>query len=99
MSNTSREQILSVIRANIPPQRVEHPQIPAFTRTDTNLKATFERHLEKAGGAAHNTENQAEAQARVASLHPAAKVICSPFPKFPVPGAWRRFAIHTSWRT
>jgi hypothetical protein len=32
MSNTSRAQILSAIRANIPPTRVERPQIPVFKR-------------------------------------------------------------------
>jgi L-lactate dehydrogenase complex protein LldG len=83
MSNISREQILSTIRANIPPARVEHPRIPVFRRADTNLKATFERHLEEAGGAAHNIENGTEAQAKLASLHPAAQVICSAVPEIP----------------
>jgi len=83
MSNSSRDQILSVIRANIPQGRVEHPQIPTFRRTDTNLKATFERHLEKAGAAAHDIGTRAEAQAKLTSLHPAAQVICSAVPEIP----------------
>ena len=83
MSNTSRAQILSAIRANIPPGRVEHPQIPVFKNADTNLKATFERHLEEAGGAAHNIESGTDAQAKLASLHPAAQVICSAVPEIP----------------
>jgi L-lactate dehydrogenase complex protein LldG len=83
MSNSSREQILSAIRANIPPGRVEHPQIPVFKKADTNLKATFERHLEEAGGAAHNIESRTDAQAKLASLHPAAQVICSAVPEIP----------------
>jgi L-lactate dehydrogenase complex protein LldG len=83
MSNTSREQILSAIRANIPPGRVEHPQIPVFKNADTNLKATFERHLEEAGGAAHNIECGTDAQAKLASLFPAARVICSAVPEIP----------------
>ena len=83
MSNNSREQILSAVRSNIPPGRVEHPQIPAFGRADANLKATFERHLEEAGGAAHNIGTRAEAQAKLASLHPTAKVICSALPEIP----------------
>ena len=82
MSNNSREQILSAIRANIP-EAIEHPQIPVFRRTDTNLKATFERHLEEAAGAAHDIGSGAEAQAKLASLHPTAKVICSAVPEIP----------------
>jgi L-lactate dehydrogenase complex protein LldG len=92
MSNTSREQILSAIHANIPPGPVEHPQIPIFRRAETDLKATFERHLEKAGGAAHNIGNRAEAQAKLASLHPTAKVICSAVPE--IPGTRRAETIH-----
>ncbi|HTB14842.1 MAG TPA: LUD domain-containing protein [Bryobacteraceae bacterium] len=81
MSNTSREQILSAIRANIPPGPIEHPRIPVFSRADEPLKLIFERHLEKAAGAAYNIANRAEAQAKLASLHPEAKVICSTVPE------------------
>jgi len=73
MPPNSREQIFSSLRANIPPERVEHPQIPAFRRAATNLKSTFEKHLQDAGGAAHDIENPAAAQAKVASLHPTAQ--------------------------
>jgi L-lactate dehydrogenase complex protein LldG len=83
MPPNSREQIFSSIRANIPPERVEHPQIPAFRRAATNLKSTFEKHLQDAGGAAHDIENPAAAQAKVASLHPTAQVICSAVPEIP----------------
>jgi len=83
MLKNSREQILSAIRANIPPEPVEHPRIPVFRSVDTNLKTTFEKDLEKAGGAAHNIGNRAEGQAKVASLHPTAKVICSAVPEIP----------------
>jgi L-lactate dehydrogenase complex protein LldG len=83
MPDNSREQILAAIRANLPPGRVETPLIPVFRKPDTNLKATFERHLQEAGGAAHNIENRAEAQATVASLHPTATVICSAVPEIP----------------
>jgi len=83
MSNTSREQILSAIRANIPPGRVEHPQIPVFKRADTNLKTTFEKHLPDAGGVAHNIESGTGAQAKLAALHSAAQVICSAVPEIP----------------
>jgi L-lactate dehydrogenase complex protein LldG len=92
MSNTSREQILSAIRANIPPGPVEHPQIPVFRRADDHLKFAFERHLEEAGGAAHNIGNRAEAQAQLAALHPTAKVICSAVAE--IPGTRRAETIH-----
>jgi L-lactate dehydrogenase complex protein LldG len=83
MSNSSREQILSSIRANLPSERVEHPRIPTFRTADTNLKATFERHLEEAGGAAHDLKSRTELQAKLASLHPEAQVICSAVPEIP----------------
>jgi L-lactate dehydrogenase complex protein LldG len=83
MPNNSREQILSAIRANIPREPVEHPQIPVFRRVDANLKATFEKHLQEAGGAAHDIENRTVAQAKLASLHPTAQVVCSAVPEIP----------------
>jgi L-lactate dehydrogenase complex protein LldG len=81
MSNSNRERILSSIRANIPPRRVDHPPIPAFQRSDVDLKALFEQNLEAAGGAAHEVGNRAEAEAKLASLHPKAQVICSAVPE------------------
>jgi L-lactate dehydrogenase complex protein LldG len=91
MSNNSRDQILSAIRANVPREAVEHPRIPAFTRADTNLKSTFEEHLQGVGGAAHDIRDKAEAQAKLASLHPTARVICSAVPE--IPGTRRAEAI------
>jgi len=70
---------------------VEHPQIPLFRRAETDLKATFEEHLQRAGGAAHDIRNPAEAQAKVTSLHPTAQVICSAVPE--IPGTRRAEAI------
>jgi L-lactate dehydrogenase complex protein LldG len=83
MPSNSREQILSTIRANIPRERVEYPQIPAFRRADGQLKSVFEKHLQGAGGAAHDVQNRTEAQAKLASLHPTAQVICSAVPEIP----------------
>jgi L-lactate dehydrogenase complex protein LldG len=83
MPNNSREQILSGVRANIPRDRVEHPRIPVFGKAELDLKSTFEKHLQAAGGAAYDIENRAEAQAKVASLHPTAQVICSAVPEIP----------------
>jgi len=81
MSNNSRELILSNIRANIPPQPVEHPPIPVFNRSDVDLKSSFERHLEEAGGAAHQIGSGREAEAKLAALHSKAQVICSAVPE------------------
>jgi len=91
MSTNSREQILSAIRAKIPREPVEHPQIRVFRKTDAHLKSTFEKHLQEAGGTAHDIESHIEAQAKLASLHPTARVICSAVPE--VPGTRRAEAI------
>lgn len=78
--NSSRADILSSIRANIP-KPVEHPGIPAFQPPAGSLKAPFEDHLQKAGGAAHEVESAAEVKVRLAELHRGAKVICSAVPE------------------
>ena len=83
MSNSSREQILSSIRANIPPKRVKHPPIPVFNKLEVDLKSSFQRHLEEAGGAAHEIGSRPEAEAKLASLHSQAQVICSAVPEIP----------------
>jgi L-lactate dehydrogenase complex protein LldG len=83
MSNNSREQILLAIRANIPRERVEHPEILVFTKPDAHLKSVFEKRLQEAGGAAHDIESRTEAQAKLASLHPTAQVVCSAVPEIP----------------
>jgi L-lactate dehydrogenase complex protein LldG len=83
MSNSSREQILSSIRANTPAKRVEHPPIPVFNRSGVNLKSCFERRLEEAGGGAHEIGSRPEAEAKFASLHSKAQVICSAVPEIP----------------
>jgi L-lactate dehydrogenase complex protein LldG len=83
MPSSSREQILSATRASIPPGPIDHPPIPVFRRANEDLKLLFEKHLERAGGAAHEIGTPADAQAKLASLHPAAKVICSAVPEIP----------------
>jgi L-lactate dehydrogenase complex protein LldG len=83
MSNGNRERILSNIRANIPSIRVEHPTVPVFYRPDVELRSSFERHLADAGGAAHEIGSLSEAEAKLASLHPKALVICSAVPEIP----------------
>jgi L-lactate dehydrogenase complex protein LldG len=81
MSNTSRENILSAIRNNLPKQTVEHPQIPAFQRPAEPLKAVFEERLKEAGGEAHDPGSAADAEAKLMALHPGAKVVCSAVPE------------------
>jgi L-lactate dehydrogenase complex protein LldG len=80
-SNSSREDILSAVRNNLPKQKVEHPQIPVFRRPTGSLKAAFEEHLQKAGGAAHDIGSPAEAEVKLTILHPDAKVVCSAVPE------------------
>jgi L-lactate dehydrogenase complex protein LldG len=91
MPNNSREQILSAIRANIPRVPVEYPRIPVFGKADAPLKSTFEKHLQQAGGVAHDIPNRTEAQAQLALLHPTAKVICSAVSE--IPGTRRAEAV------
>lgn len=76
-SNSSRETILGAIRSSLPKNEVEHPRIPRFQRSDERLKTEFERHLQEAGGVAYDVATAAEAEAKLMTLHPGAKVICS----------------------
>jgi L-lactate dehydrogenase complex protein LldG len=77
----SRQHILNAIRKNAPPQKVEHPGIPAFEWIGGPVKAVFVQRLEEAGGAAHEIATSAEAEARLKALHPDAKVVCSAVPE------------------
>jgi L-lactate dehydrogenase complex protein LldG len=80
-SNNSRDAILEGIRSSLPQNKVEHPQIPVFQRTDRPLQSEFEQHLQQAGGAAYQVSSVAEAEAKLMALHPGAKVICSAVPE------------------
>jgi L-lactate dehydrogenase complex protein LldG len=77
----SRESILADIRKNLPQQRISRPEIPAFLNPDRPLRAIFEEHLTKAGAVAHAVASPAEAAAKLATLHPSAKVVCSAVPE------------------
>ena len=86
MENTSssRQAILNAIRYSnflLPKQEAELPQIPVFQRPDMPLKPEFEVHLQKAGGAVHDVDSAADAEAILKTLHPDAKVICSAVPE------------------
>jgi L-lactate dehydrogenase complex protein LldG len=77
----SREVILAAIRSNLPKEAVEHPRLPVFQRPNQALKSEFELLLQEAGGASHDVGNIAKAEAKLATLHPGAKVICSAVPE------------------
>ena len=80
----SRAAILNAIRYSnllFSKEEVELPQIRVFQRGDNPLKAEFEVHLQKAGGAAHDVGSAAEAEAILKALHPDATVICSAVPE------------------
>ena len=77
----SRESILADIRKNLPQQQVSRPEIPAFPNPDRPLRVIFEEHLAKAGAVAHPVASPAEAAAKLATLHPSAKVVCSAVPE------------------
>jgi L-lactate dehydrogenase complex protein LldG len=82
-SNSSREAILEAIRSSLPKNKVEHPRIPVFQRSDRPLRSEFEQHLQQAGGIAHDVGTVAEAEAKLMTLHPRAMVICSAVPEIP----------------
>jgi L-lactate dehydrogenase complex protein LldG len=78
---TSRQHILNAIRNNAPPQKVQHPEIPNFDWIGGPIKETFVRRLEEAGGAAHDIATPAQAEARLKTLYPDVKVVCSAVPE------------------
>ena len=80
-SNSSRAAILEAIRSSLPKNKVEHPRIPVFQRMDKPFKPEFEQHLQQAGGIAHDVGTAAEAEAKLMTLHPGAKVVCSAVPE------------------
>lgn len=79
--NSSREAIFQSIRRNLPATKVAHPGIPPSRVPHTNLKQEFEWWLKDAGGEAFDLGSPAEAEARLAALHPTATVICSAVPE------------------
>jgi len=80
-ANSRRETILRSIRTNLPKVEVEHPGVRAFQAPSGSLKAIFEKRLKEAGGAAHDVVSLADAESKLALLHPDAKVICSAVPE------------------
>jgi L-lactate dehydrogenase complex protein LldG len=91
-STTSRESILAAIRQNLPQPRVSRPDIPVYPGPERPLRLVFEERLVKAGAAAHPVGSAADAAAKLAALHPAAKVVCSAVPE--ISGTRRAEDVH-----
>ena len=82
MTASSREEILSAVRRNLPLYpKVQHPGIPLFQHPSRSFRTAFIDHLVKAGGAAHDTHNPDEAARLITALHPGAEVVCSAVPE------------------
>jgi L-lactate dehydrogenase complex protein LldG len=81
IQTSSREAILHNLRSSIPTAKVEHPGIPEFEWKTDDLRAEFELRLREAGGDSHAVSSPEEARAKLAELHPHAKVICSAVPE------------------
>ena len=88
----SRDSILGAIRKNLPQPPVSHPKIPVFPPAERPLRALFEERLTKAGAIAHAVASAADAAAKVATLHPSAKVVWSAVPE--IPGTRRAEDVH-----
>ncbi len=78
---TRREMILGNVRKLMPGKKVAHPQIPEFRRTNSSLKRDFESRLLQAAGKSYDVSSPADAAAKLAELHPHARVICSAVPE------------------
>lgn len=84
--NEAKNFILNAIRANKPaiaqtiPQ-AEKPVIPDFPKSDKPLLDEFKESLVAGGGTWHEISDETEAQTRIKTLHPDAKVICSAIPE------------------
>jgi len=71
---------------------VSRPEIPVFPRAERPLRALFEERLAQAGAVAHAVASSADAAAKLATLHPSAKIICSAVPE--LPGTRRSEDVH-----
>ena len=79
---SSRDTILAKVRRNEPQQKVQLPEIPTFAGYDSDRVSCFQSTLERMGGRAFTLSSAAEIQAKVTSLFPDAKIICSTVPEF-----------------
>jgi L-lactate dehydrogenase complex protein LldG len=73
---TSRDAILSAVRANVPPSR-PMPQVPTFPKIAHSLVDDFAAALTRMGGKLAKAQTSADLQQVVGSLFPHANVICS----------------------
>ena len=74
---TSRDTILAAVRRNEPKKKVQLPAIPVFAGYDADRIPKFQSNLERMGGRSFALAGPAEVEAKITSLFPEAKVICS----------------------
>jgi len=77
---TSRDAILSAVRANAPPLR-PMPQVPAFAKIEHSLVDDFAAALTRMGGKLAKAQTSADLQQLIGALFPQANVICSAAPE------------------
>jgi L-lactate dehydrogenase complex protein LldG len=73
---TSRDAILTAVRANVPPSR-PMPQVPTFAKIAHSLVDDFAAAFTRMGGKLAKAQSSADLQQLVGSLFPQANVICS----------------------
>lgn len=66
---------------SIPEYLREKPAIPTFPKSDKPLLDEFKESLVAGGGTWHEVTNETEAQTRIKTLHPDARIICSATPE------------------
>ena len=79
---SARDAILTAVRSNVPRPPVPVPDIPRFAGGG-GLLETFRSQLELMGGRSFGVADAVAAQAKVAELFPAAKVVCSAVREMP----------------
>ena len=79
---SARDAILAAVRSNVPRPPVPLPDIPRVAGGRAVLE-TFRAQLELMGGRSFEVADAVAAQAKLAELFPAAKVVCSAVPEIP----------------
>ena len=87
MVRSSREAILAWVRANLPPAEAPPPDAESPGGPPGLLVQRFESALEALGGRSWRVTSAGEAAAKIAEIHPAARIIASAAPE--VPGTLR----------
>jgi L-lactate dehydrogenase complex protein LldG len=80
---SAREEILAAVRRSLPQPAVQLPEVPGFLNGGEPILPYFRKQLEAMGGRSFEVVDSAAAQAKVAELFSAAKVVCSAVPEIP----------------